>query len=437
MRLSFRKVIYTIVAAYFLLTCYTGYLLVRRRLARSREDYARVQQLADFLRDDPEWNPWGEEFENGEEARYEAPQWKVENPPLKSNKTNNNSQEFVVEIWGKAAIGLYLWEHILNGQLERKLGGMWSYGMKKINNIRFKFRTGPGVIPSKVPKSTENVILVLNGREPSKIDFAKLWLDFLPTLTHLRNVAVILLGNEQCNNEWIKSYLHLRGGPVQFVFLVYDSPDIDDQNFYQWPLGVATYRDFPKVDSAHLPVETHRKYLCNFLGTIYPNSSRETLIETLKSSQHGKQCYFRTRQEWSPKETEDSREDYLRSLAQSDLTLSPVGVNSECYRIYEALSYGSLPVVEDVMTSGNCGHSVSSKNIPLRLLKQNKAPFIYIKHWSELPALLEKEAAMSQVQKANRRRHFIQWYEDFKSRMRDVLVRTLQEKFFYKTNKIQ
>lgn len=103
-----------------------------------------------------------------------------------------------------------------------------------------RFRTGPGVIPSKVPKSTENVILVLNGREPSKIDFAKLWLDFLPTLANLKNVAVILLGNEQCNNEWIKSYMQLRGGPVKFVFLVYDSPDIDDQNFYQWPLGVAT-----------------------------------------------------------------------------------------------------------------------------------------------------------------------------------------------------
>lgn len=60
----------------------------------------------DILRDDPEWNPWGEEFENGEEARYEAPQWKVENPSFNMNKTSNNSsQEFLVEIWGKAAIG--------------------------------------------------------------------------------------------------------------------------------------------------------------------------------------------------------------------------------------------------------------------------------------------------------------------------------------------
>lgn len=96
------------------------------------------------------------------------------------------------------------------------------------------------MIPSKVPKNTENVILVLNGRESSKIDFAKLWLDFLPTLTDLKNVAVILLGNEQCNNEWIKSYMQLHGGPIKFAFLVYDSPDVDNRNFYQWPLGVAT-----------------------------------------------------------------------------------------------------------------------------------------------------------------------------------------------------
>ena len=61
---------------------------------------------SDILRDDPDWNPWGEEFENGEEARYEAPQWKVENPSFSMNKTSNNSsQEFLVEIWGKAAIG--------------------------------------------------------------------------------------------------------------------------------------------------------------------------------------------------------------------------------------------------------------------------------------------------------------------------------------------
>lgn len=83
-------------------------------------------------------------------------------------------------------------------------------------------------------------MLVLNGREQSKINSAKEWLNYLPSFKDLQHVAVVLLGNEQCNNDWIKPYMSLNGGRLKFVFLVYDSPDIDNNNFYQWPLGVAT-----------------------------------------------------------------------------------------------------------------------------------------------------------------------------------------------------
>ena len=67
-----------------------------------------------------------------------------------------------------------------------------------------------------------------------------MWLGSLPNYPLLRNVAVVLLGSEQCNNEWIYPYLVSKGGLVHMVFVVYDSMDIDDHNFYQWPLGVAT-----------------------------------------------------------------------------------------------------------------------------------------------------------------------------------------------------
>ena len=104
----------------------------------------------------------------------------------------------------------------------------------------YSFRTGPGVVPESIPKSTENLILVINGREPDKIEFSRMWLKSVDNLSQLRNLAVVLLGDELCNNEWIQSFMHYNGGPVKFVFLVYDSPLIDDKNFYQWPLGVAT-----------------------------------------------------------------------------------------------------------------------------------------------------------------------------------------------------
>lgn len=103
-----------------------------------------------------------------------------------------------------------------------------------------RYRTGPGVTPSKVPKDTQNLVLSLNVRDFTKIDTAKAWLDALAGFPQLKNVAVLLLGNEQCDNEWIKSYLAANNGSVKFVFVVYDSPDVDNNIFYQWPLGVAT-----------------------------------------------------------------------------------------------------------------------------------------------------------------------------------------------------
>lgn len=45
---------------------------------------------------------------------------------------------------------------------------------------------------------------------------------------------------------------------------------------------------------------------------------------------------------------------YQYALSLSDLTLNPVGMNTECYRIYEAMAHGSVPVVEDKTTPGLC-----------------------------------------------------------------------------------
>lgn len=92
-----------------------------------------------------------------------------------------------------------------------------------------------------MPKTTENLLLILNGREPEKVLFAQMWLKSLQNLSQLQHVGLMLLGNEQCNNSWLQPFMHYNGGLVKFVFLVYDSPDIDNVHFFQWPLGVATY----------------------------------------------------------------------------------------------------------------------------------------------------------------------------------------------------
>ncbi|XP_054844862.1 ribitol-5-phosphate xylosyltransferase 1-like isoform X2 [Eublepharis macularius] len=179
-------------------------------------------------------------------------------------------------------------------------------------------------------------------------------------------------------------------------------------------------------------LHTPRLYLCNFLGTVYKNSSRETLMEVLRQNELNKVCWISTREEWWPQETNESLRNYQDALLQSDLTLCPLGVNTECYRIYEACSFGSVPVVEDVMTPGNCGNSSMYYNAPLQLLKTMGAPFIFIKNWRELSALLEKEQRMTLQQKIQRRKKLMEWYRYFKEQMRQKFISTLESSFLPK-----
>ncbi|ELK02454.1 Transmembrane protein 5 [Pteropus alecto] len=133
---------------------------------------------------------------------------------------------------------------------------------------------------------------------------------------------------------------------------------------------------------------------------------------------------------WQPQETNESLKNYQEALLHSDLTLCPVGVNTECYRIYEACSYGSIPVVEDVMTAGSCGNTSIYHSAPLQLLKSMDAPFIFIKNWKELPAVLEKEKTIILQEKIQRRKMLLHWYQHFKIELKMRFTNILKSSFF-------
>lgn len=107
----------------------------------------------------------------------------------------------------------------------------------------FSFYTGPAVVQGHVPLDMNSLILVLNGREQQKVSYSTRWLEHVQALVQSRtvlHVAVVLLGSERCNNDWIGPYLKRNGGFVDLLFLVYDSPWVNDKDVFQWPLGVAT-----------------------------------------------------------------------------------------------------------------------------------------------------------------------------------------------------
>ncbi|XP_077049678.1 ribitol-5-phosphate xylosyltransferase 1 [Siphateles boraxobius] len=434
MRFFRRKIAIIVVLAYAIFSLYAAYNVFFSKRVISRVH--RVVKKGTVILDngkagEEEWNPWEED-----ERAHSLVLQKRRNAfrSYQDHVAKIRPKTYKVQIWGKAAIGLYLWEHILEGPLiPADKSSQWREGEIQSGKISFSFYTGPAVVQGHVSLDTDSVVLVLNGREQQKISYSIQWLQHVQGLVQARTVsrvAVVLLGNERCNNDWISPYLKRHGGFVDLLFLVYDSFWVNDKDIFQWPLGVATYRHFPVVTLSGQMVKTVRPYLFNFLGTVYKNSSREILMGVLKQSGMEKDCLMHVREKWLPQETADTSRQYQMALAQSDLTLCPVGVNTECYRIYEACAYGSVPVVEDVLTPGAC--AVGNRS-PLRLLKDAGAPFIFLKDWRELPAILERERGMNQKEKTERRMRLLEWYSGFRQQMKDKFTEVLEEAFFKNT----
>ena len=349
---------------------------------------------------------------------------------LEKNHGFNVSKVISVEIWSKASIGFFLWEHILNGRLDvGPESNVYQSGSVKVNRFKFKFRSGPLLTTDSLQHlDTPNLILVLNGRDKQKVKFATDWIKAVDKLKDkLVNVGIVMLGDEQCRNDWIRPYLESYGGHFKFLFVVYDWKLIDNRAIYQWPLGVATYRNFPNPDMTKVNLEVIRPYICNLVATIYSGSSRQELLNVLEQN-YKNVCIIKTRNEWQPKETSDSLQFYVEALRLSDLTLSPIGMNHECYRIFEAMAYGSVPVVEE-----NLNHvkksSCDTTNV-YRLLKANDAPVIYVHNWTkQLPDILDIELNLSQEYKIQRRLQIIKFYSKFKTNIKNDFLTVINDKF--------
>ena len=124
-------------------------------------------------------------------------------------------------------------------------------------------------------------------------------------------------------------------------------------------------------------------------------------------------------------------DEYVKVLRSSDLTLNPAGKNVECYRLYEAMAVGSVPVIEDTTLTASCGTAVGDAHRQVfRLLKQHNAPVMYVSDWRQLTAILHSEQQMSSADIIARRINLVNWYRKFRRKMRDTFVHVIRQKFF-------
>ena len=105
-------------------------------------------------------------------------------------------------------------------------------------------------------------------------------------------------------------------------------------------------------------------------------------------------------------------------------------MNHECYRIYESLSYLSLPILEENLNHVKGKRSNCDQNNAYRLLKEFNAPIKYIHNWTtDLNDILIEELNLNLKERQNRRIKLYEWYEKFKMEMKNRLINLINQRF--------
>ena len=134
------------------------------------------------------------------------------------------------------------------------------------------------------------------------------------------------------------------------------------------------------------------------------------------------------------KRTIEADDAYAYALRNSEITLSPRGSAAECYRTFEALEFGSLPLISDTVQEKCKEHAApgyEKTTAPYRLFKLYDAPVMYLKNWTELPGMISDFEALSDQERTERRKKLFSWYGEFKMRLQRKVVEDVK-RFFAK-----
>jgi len=193
-----------------------------------------------------------------------------------------------------------------------------------------------------------------------------------------------------------------------------------------FPLGARF--EFKHVTPPEIRRASQRELLFNFVGTLGTSPSRKRMMQSIKSLNTSSTSailgrgFFQTPERWSgnPNSGKAQKGGYLEVdeyravLLKSVLTLAPAGHNPECFRLWEALEAGSIPVVP--LGEAYHQHPCTDTLLPLR---QSAAPIIFVRGWTELPDIL-KDLNDHPTRADQMQKEALAWYERF---MRDTAAR--------------
>ena len=144
-------------------------------------------------------------------------------------------------------------------------------------------------------------------------------------------------------------------------------------------------------------VLSNRRYAFNAIFSESTSKSRRHLAKILRNQTDSMNTFVKIATKWtgnvnSPHSDQLGTDQYMKVLLNSIFTLAPAGHNPECFRLYEAVESGSIPIV--VQTEHHaCKDS---------LHYWRDSPIIFLQKWDDLfptiENLLEDMAALNQRQ---------------------------------------
>ncbi|XP_077953933.1 ribitol-5-phosphate xylosyltransferase 1-like isoform X3 [Gasterosteus aculeatus] len=211
MKIPKRKLFLLIIFAYVAFSLYAAYNVFFSTKVISRVHTVVKKEtgaLSDGVKDDGapflarDWNPW-----ENEQVDYNSDLTKKRQAFKQQLGRIHQPKRYRVQIWGKAAIGIYLWEHILEGPLNPtdKIV-QWQEGELQSGKIDFSFYTGPAVVQGHVPLDMNSLVLVLNGREQQKVSYSTRWLEHVQAL-----IQAVSNDQAKCPTDYLQQAI-----PLQF-----------------------------------------------------------------------------------------------------------------------------------------------------------------------------------------------------------------------------
>ena len=188
-----------------------------------------------------------------------------------------------------------------------------------------------------------------------------------------------------------------------------------------YSLGSTDGRQFTLLPSSQ------RKFAFNAIFSQSTNLYRQKLAEIITGSKgekftkkHPQYPFFSSMaKEWELRTNSETTEqlhtdDYMRVVLDSVFTLSPSGHNPECFRIFEAIEAGSIPILTKDDLYATHHYKYPDRAHPCKGAMEHwyTAPLVILNTWNDLFPVVEKllsdPASLDELQSKLRL-----WYEDY------------------------